>query len=110
MKAPVSKIAAEQSEFPQLVGDVLANISNRAVGTHDHLSRSSVRTRSVRSVVIAVVATVFSGVEMHHPAARILPRAGQVNRAALLQPLKCGVPELQVQDLALARQHIVFAR
>src|SRR5438105_15588109 len=37
IEAPISKVPAEQSTLPQMVGNVFADVSNRAVGAHNHL-------------------------------------------------------------------------
>ena len=44
----------------------------------------------------------------HHPATRVLAFGLEVDGLALLQQLESGRPELQVQDFALARQHVVL--
>ena len=44
----------------------------------------------------------------HHPAAGVLAFGLEVDRLALLQQLERRRPELQVQNLALARQHVVL--
>src|SRR5476649_2326737 len=60
----IEEIFSQQSEFPKLISDVLSRVDNRAVGTHNHLA-------------------VF-GEARHHPAARVLAFALEVNRLALL--------------------------
>ena len=44
----------------------------------------------------------------HHPAALVLALGLEVEHAGLLQLLEGRIPELEVQNLALARQKIVF--
>src|SRR5581483_3929630 len=33
----ITEIAAEQAKFPEMVGDVFADVAHRAIGTHDNL-------------------------------------------------------------------------
>ena len=63
-------------------------VDHGAVGADDHLA-------------------VF-GEAGHHPAALVLALGFEVDRLALLEQLEGGGPELQVQDLALAREHVVL--
>ena len=44
MKSSIKKIAAQQAKFPELVGDILAHVGDRAIRTHDHLGVSSAST------------------------------------------------------------------
>ena len=37
IEASITKISAEQSEFPKMVGDVFADVSNGAIGAHNDL-------------------------------------------------------------------------
>ena len=105
MESPVGKIAAQQPEFPELIGNIFAHIGDRAIRPHDHLGRV-VRFSSRNTLV--VFAAVVARLEIHHPAAGIFSRAREVNRPALFQLLKCGLPEFQVQDFALSRQQIIL--
>ena len=93
---PVIEILAQQAEFPKLIGDVLADIGDGAVGADDHFA-----------VVGILVGLLLEGAGGHHPAAFVLAFGFEINGLALLQLLEGGLPKLQVQDLALARQHIV---
>ncbi len=94
---PIIEIFAEQAELPKLVGDVLADIGNRVVGTNDDLA-----------VVGILIGLRLECAGRHHPAAFVLPLGFQINRLAFFQLREGGFPESQVQDLAFARQHIVF--
>ena len=88
LERAVVEILAQQAEFPELIRDVLAHVGDRAIGAHDHLA--------------------LFGEPGHHPAARVLAFGLEVDRLAFLQQLEGRRPELQVQDLALARQHVVL--
>ena len=74
---PVAEIVArtvgvdEQAELPQLVGDVLAGVGDGAVGAHQDL---------VRVVHVGELGAVGQG---HHPAARVLARVLEADRAGL---------------------------
>ena len=110
VESQVSEIAAQQSEFPKLIGDVFAHIGDRAVGAHDHFGRVVGLGRiAFRAAAFgAVLYGVFFALEVHHPASGIFPRSRQMNGAAHFQLLKGGLPELQVQDFALARQQVIL--
>ena len=101
VKFLVVKIAPEQSEFPELIGDVLADVGDRAVRAHDYFC-------------VVVFACRVGGCraepsfEAHHPAPGILSRGGKVNRVALLQQLERRIPEFQMQNFALAGQQVVL--
>ena len=84
------EVLVEQSEFPELVGDVLADIGDCAVGSHDDL-----------------VVVVALGIDPHHPAAFVLAFGLKEDRVAGLELFERVVPELQMQDVAFARKQIV---
>ena len=85
---PVVKVLAQQTELPELIGDVLAHVSHRAIGAHDHFA--------------------LFGKSRHHPAAGVLAFRLQINGLPLLELFEGRSPELQVQNLAFAWQHIVL--
>ena len=91
----IVEILAQQAEFPELIGDVLADISDRAVGTHDHLA-----------VFRTGIARERRG--GHHPTSGVLALGLQVNGLALLEQFERRCPELQMQNLAFARQYVVL--
>src|SRR5215468_2415345 len=84
------KVLVEQTEFPELVRNVLADVGHRAIGTDDDL-----------------VVIVAFGVDAHHPAAAVLSLGFKENRVPGLELFKRMVPELQMQDVALAWEQIV---
>src|SRR5262245_22564866 len=71
---PIIKVLAEQAEFPELVGDVLAGVDDGAVGPNDHLS--------------------VLGQAGHDPAALQLAFGFVVDRVALLEEFESSSPEL----------------
>ena len=99
VKFLVVEIAPQQAEFPELIGDVFADVSDRAIRADDDFGVV---------VFAARVGGVRGIVQAHHPASGILSRGGQMDRVALLQKLECRVPEFQVQDFAFAGQQVVL--
>ena len=105
---PVSEVLArEQSELPQLVGNVLADIGDGSVRAHDHLVR-------IRRFLVGVGGLALRGIARcaerrggHHPAAGVLACVLQVDRAPLLEQFERRRPKAQLEDLALARKEIV---
>ena len=115
MKFLVVKIAPKQSEFPELIGDVFANVGNRTVGAHDYFGIVIFYGRPARCVtgcigpiLIARFGGVRAFIHAHHPASGIFSCFCKMDRVALFQQLKCGIPEFQVQNLALAWEEIVL--
>ena len=93
---PVVEVFAEQPELPELVSDVLADVSDGAVRAHDHFA--------------VFVGFVFAAERRrrHHPAAAVLAFGFEVDRLALFQQFERRRPEFEMQNLALARQHVVL--
>jgi hypothetical protein len=111
----VVKIAVEQSELPEMQRDVLADIGDRAGGTHDNFGFGFFRRllslfssgSGVRSALRSLLrGSRLVGRQLHHPTPRILARSSQLHRATALQQLKRRIPELQMEDVALLRQQI----
>ena len=96
-KRLVAKVLAQQAELPQVVGDVLADVGDRAIRADDNLG-----------VLIKIALGNLGAGPGHHPAALVLALALEVEHAGLLQLLEGRLPELQVQNLALAGQKIVL--
>ena len=95
----IIKIKPEKSEFPQLVGNVLANVRDGPVGADNDL------------FIFLGFSTARLGNHVvpgsHHPAAAILPLLCKVNGPLLFEHMERFVPEMQVQDVALSREQIV---
>ena len=100
----VAEVLAEQAEFPEVIGDVFANVSDRAVGANDDLR---VFVRALRAVLVLDWLCCGSGAR-HHPAACVLAFVFEIEHAGLLELLEGSVPEFEVKDFALAGQEIVF--
>ena len=88
LERAIVEILAQEAEFPELVGDVLAHVGDGAVGADDHFA--------------------LFGKAGHDPAARVLALGLEVDGLAVLQEFERRGPEFQVKDVAFARQHVVF--
>ncbi len=87
----VLEVLVQQADFPQLIGDVLADIGHRAVGSDDDL-----------------VVFVTFGLEPHDPAAGVLALVSRRrSRFFCLQLLERVIPEFEMKDVAFPRQQIV---
>ena len=84
------EVLVEQSELPELVCDILADVGDGAVGSDDDL-----------------VIVVSLGIDSHHPAALVLAFGLEEDRITSLELFEGVVPELEVEDVAFARQQVV---
>ncbi len=96
----ILEVAAEQSQLPELIGDVLADIRHHAVGTDDHLFALLV-------LIVLLVRRARFLVDLHHPAAGQAAFARLVDGALRLQHVERLCPELEPQDVALPREQVV---
>src|SRR5690349_17830917 len=96
----ITEIAAEQTEFPEMVGDVFADIADGAIGANNHFLILFGDLASAHCGGLAGAA--------HHPAARVFTLTLQIEHAPFFELLKGGVPEMQVEDFALAREKVVL--
>lgn len=94
VKQFVVEIKAQDAEFPHLIGDVFARVSDRSV-------------RADEDLVGFVVFVAGVLLERHHPATGLFAFVDVVNDAELFHLLERLVPEMQVQDLRFTRQQIV---
>ena len=127
-KHAVVKVAAEQTELPELIGDVLADICHDAVGSHDDFLAlacflllivvASVCKRSLFEALGSspsasgpwalgpwAFASLFAN--RHDPAPGQATLGLQIHRAACLQHVERLRPEFQSQDVALPRKQVV---
>ena len=107
----VVEILPEQPQLPELVGDVLADVGDRAVRSHDDLLALFVCVP--RFIILARVAAVALGglarvLNRHHPAACETSFLLQIHCAACFQDVEGLRPELQPQDVAFPRQQVVI--
>ena len=103
MKPRVAKVLArQQPELPQMVRNVLANVGDRAIRAHDHLGVLIRQTRILHRDLLRRARPP------HHQAALVLPRRLLIQHAALHHQRARRVPEVQAENLALARQKIVL--
>jgi len=86
----VMEVLVQPPDLPELVGDVLAGVGHGAVRADEDLG-----------VLLPVLLVP------HDPAAGVGARRLQLRRAARLELGEGGVPEVQVQDVALPRQDVV---
>ena len=86
----VVEVLIEESELPELVRDVLADVRDGSVGSDDDL-----------------VIVVSLRIDSHDPAALVLAFGFEKDRITRLELFERIVPELEVQDVALARQQVV---
>src|ERR1035438_4221548 len=96
LPGPVIEILAKQSEFPELIGNVLADVGDGPVGSNNYFA-----------VLGVFVRLLFEGAGRHHPTAFVFALRFEINGLALLELLKSRFPKLEMQDFALARQHVV---
>ncbi len=96
-----------------MIGDVFADVGHRSIGADNHFGIFVGLLRAV--LLLRAFASGFSpsascrcARPRHHPAALVLAFGFEVEHAGLLQLLKGQRPEIQVQNLALARQKIVL--
>ena len=102
MKLFVAEVlAGEEAKLPQVVGDVLADVGDGAVGSDDDLS-VFIRLAS------AAASGAGRGCAAHDPAAFVLAFGFQVENASFDHQLARSVPEMEVEDLALAREEVVL--
>src|SRR5262249_5163354 len=102
----ISEILAEKTKFPKLKGNVLADIGDGAVGTHDNFVE---RVFIVGGGVIfffggAPGRLLFPGQD---PAARHLAGSSELDGGGFFQLGERRIPEVQVENLALAGEEIV---
>src|SRR5271163_423208 len=93
---PVIKILPQQPEFPKLIRNVLADISDGPIRTDNHLA--------VFGIFIGLLLERARG---HHPAAFVLTLGLEINGLALLEMLESLLPKFEIQYLALTRKHVI---
>src|SRR5882762_3269062 len=106
------KILPQQSEFPQLVSNILPDVRHRPIRTHNNLVLRILFLFCLLRVLCALCALcvnsrLFSLLPRHNPATSHLPASRELYRPRFLQHLERSIPELQVQNLALPRQQLV---
>ena len=78
----VAEVLAQQAELPQMIGNVFANIGDRAVGADDDLR-----------VLIQIAFNHIRTGARHHPAALVFAFILKVENALQLQLLESSLPE-----------------
>ena len=91
----VLEVDPEDAELPELVGDVLAGVGDGAVRADEDL------------VGVLHPLEVLRPLELHDPAAGVLPLGLELRGARGLQELERLRPELAPEDVALAREEVV---
>ena len=87
----VAEVAPEQTELPQMVGDIFADVSHRAIRAHNHFG-VFVRTFFVLASMASGASCLSSGCfflvppssPLHYPAAFVLAFSLKVEHALLL--------------------------
>jgi len=93
----VAKVLAEEAEFPEVVGDIFADVGDGAVGADDNFG-----------VFVQLTSGDVGAGAGHDPAALVLAFGLGVEDSGLLELLEGGIPEFEVEDFAFAGQEIVF--
>ena len=101
----ITEVAAQQSEFPKMVGDVFPGISHGAVRANDDLL-----------ILLSDFLCVLCGLRgfslfpraPHDPAAFIFAFGLEVEHAGILQFGESSVPKVQMENFALTRQEVVL--
>src|SRR5436853_2136075 len=100
VKPAIAEVAAQQPEFPEMIGDVLAYIDHLTVGANADL--------------LIVFGNIRIGCSLgcsrapHHPAALVFAFAFISEHARGFQLFERSIPEMEVQDFALTRQKVIF--
>src|SRR4051794_10843080 len=94
----IAEILPQQAELPQVIGDVLAGISDRSIRPHDDL------VVFVRQLGVRLSRGTGA---LHYPAALLLPFGNEMDHALLFQLGKGCIPKVQPQDLTLAREKVI---
>ena len=105
----VVEVPAEQAELPELIRDVLADVGDRAVGSHDHfLARLRVGSRRQRRLgrLAAPAACRPSSIRMTQQPLR-RPSVCRNTAPRPLEELEGVRPEVQAQDVAFPREQVV---
>src|SRR5207249_2458888 len=90
----VIEIESKLSQLPELIRDIFAGVSHRAIGTYDDLIGLMLVRAGVR-------------LKWHYPTTPIAAFAFEMDDAAFFHQLKRTLPKVQVQNFRLARQQIV---
>lgn len=98
LKFAVAEILLQQSELPQMIGDVLGGIGQNSVRAHQHLI--------LLMLLLHVRCSVFSGL-LQNPAACQLAFGLLHEDLRLRQQLERGGPKALLQNAALPHQQIV---
>src|ERR1019366_1984030 len=118
----ITEVQAQQAELPKMIGNVLANVADFAVGTHDDLrvfvgAGLFLRTESFLRWVphpLALlwrkggIATLRRGGPLHYPATFVFAFGLEIKDAHFFELLEGRIPEVQAEDLAFAWEEIVL--
>src|SRR5947209_18028375 len=96
----VAEVATKQAKLPQVIGNVFAHIGHCAIGADNDFG---IFVGAFRLLLRRLAAGA-----PHHPAAFVLAFRLEVKHAFLLHLLKSQVPEMQMENLALARQEVIL--
>src|SRR5581483_7834573 len=99
----VAEVFPEEAEFPEVVGDVFADVTYGAVGADDYFL---ILFSDFRLGICGPLGDLCfcDSCPPHYPAALVLPLSFIEEHAAIFELLESGIPEMQVQNLAFARK------
>src|SRR5215469_13400177 len=100
----IAEVLAEQSELPELVRDVFADVGDDAIRSNDYLLALDDILDDIFEIIITAAFVFFN---RHHPAARELALGLQEDGALAFQNLERLRPESQLEDVAFVRQQVV---
>ena len=98
----ITEVAAQHAKLPHVVGDVLADVADGSIRTDDDF------LIFLGDLCVLRASVVDGSRPAHHPATFVLPLGLEEEHAGFFQLGERSIPEMQVQDLALAGQKVVF--
>src|SRR3982074_3044363 len=111
----VAEVAAEEAELPHVIGDIFADVAHRAVGADDYflvffrnLVTPSLCGRGARAYAVCACTILTGSGAAHDPAGFVLGFTLEGEHTRFFELGEGGVPEVQMQDLALARPEVIF--
>src|ERR1051326_6096757 len=90
----VIEIESQLTELPKLIGNILTRVGHGPVRTYDNLVR----------LVLVRAGMRF---KRHYPTAAVSTLAFKMNHTSVFHQLKSALPEMEMQNLRLARQQVV---
>ena len=99
----ISEVAAQQPEFPEVVGDILADVADGSIRTHDDF------LIFLGNFLCVCCGCGFSFPHSpHYPTAFVLALSLEIEHAGIFQLDESSVPEMQMQDFTFTRQEVIL--